>query len=610
MLNPNDRTLYLDALRPPAGYELDYTIVTTYSLNLTTLIILPLALSKYRYDYDSLSEIDEIQLLEALENNYKKINIFCQKGEIKIPKNINILYGFLEDTIIESVIKEGTKSFHPKIWLLRFRKEKDFKYRLIVLSRNITFDKSWDTILVLEGEKSSNIVEENKELKNFILSLINSSDVELKKSRRNKIKKLADEIMRIKFKTIQGFDEYLDFKTLGTNSKNNWPFKFDYDRVLIISPFLSSTILNKFKGNNNVLISQETEINKNYNNIRENFSKIYSIDYLFENESSEDNYNENFHLRSGLHAKIYLFEIQENNTIYLYTGSPNATNAAFNGNIEFMVGLRKTNSDFNIESLINSNQEEKFDFSKILSEYIPPENNENETEDLVEKKIRECKRKLLNLNLFLKIDERQKNNKKIYNLSLHSKDEIKHLFENDEVDITCWPVTRSKEKGYQSFLKFTSVDALKFYSLTINTLTSFIAFEIKIKSNSTTFVSNLPIKNNLTKRKENILTKIISDQNKFIKFLYLLLKDKDQFIRTNQNYNFGFGNNKNRNNNFMGFPLMEDILNALTDKVKLIDRIERIVNKIEKSDQSRIPSEFYKIWNTIMEVRREEIEEL
>src|SRR6056297_534125 len=154
MLNPNDRTLYLDALRPPAGYELDYSIVTTYSLNLTTLIILPLALSKYRYDYDSLSEIDEIQLLEALENNYNKIDIFCQKGEIKIPKNINILYGFLEDTIIESVIKEGAKSFHPKIWLLRFKKEKDLKYRLVVLSRNITFDKSWDTILVLEGEKS------------------------------------------------------------------------------------------------------------------------------------------------------------------------------------------------------------------------------------------------------------------------------------------------------------------------------------------------------------------------------------------------------------------------------------------------------------------------
>ena len=60
----------------------------------------------------------------------------------------------------------------------------------------------------------------------------------------------------------------------------------------------------------------------------------------------------------------------------------------------------------------------------------------------------------------------------------------------------------------------------------------------------------------------------------------------------------------------MGFPLMEDLLNALTDKVELIDRIERIVNKIEKSDQSRIPSEFYKIWDTIMEVRREEIEEL
>ncbi|MFW6312208.1 MAG: hypothetical protein ACOC1K_08260, partial [Nanoarchaeota archaeon] len=160
MLNPDNRTLYLDALKPPAGFELDYAIAASYSLNLNTLVMLPLALSKYRDEFTQKEKIDRIKLLEALENNYDKMSIFCQKGQIAIPKNVNILYSFLEDTIIETQIKKGNKAFHPKIWILRFiNKDSNFKYRLIVSSRNITFDKSWDSILVLEGKKSEQNVE-------------------------------------------------------------------------------------------------------------------------------------------------------------------------------------------------------------------------------------------------------------------------------------------------------------------------------------------------------------------------------------------------------------------------------------------------------------------
>jgi hypothetical protein len=43
--------------------------------------------------------------------------------------------------------------FHPKLWLLRYTAENQPAfYRLLNLSRNLTFDRSWDIILCLEGE--------------------------------------------------------------------------------------------------------------------------------------------------------------------------------------------------------------------------------------------------------------------------------------------------------------------------------------------------------------------------------------------------------------------------------------------------------------------------
>ena len=607
MLNPDNRTLYFDALKPPAGYELDYAVAASYSLNLSTLVMLPLAMSKYRNEFEQKEKIDKIKLLEALENNYEKMTIFCQKGQIAIPKNVNILYSFLEDTIIETQIKDGTKAFHPKIWILRFiNNNLNIKYRLIVSSRNITFDKSWDTILVLEGEKSDHNGK-NKELINFIKFLFSNNTTEISKKQKNKINEIVKELSEINFEAPADFDDYLVFKSLGIKKDDNWFFKKDYDRALIISPFLSSNILNKFKGNNNILISRKSEIDKIYTKIKNKFSKIYLIDDILEKDLDLDNnlIDSEIDLRSGLHAKIYLLEDQVNDKLYLYTGSANATNAAFNGNLEFLVGLRKTNPKLTLKDLIEVPDEDQIKFSSILTPYIP--NPDLEKEEKAEKKLDELKRKLLDLDLYLEVEEENIDNKKLYNLSIKLKNNETQILERDNSEIYCWPVTLKKEKYYKNISKLPRNDIL-FSSLTIESLTSFIAFEIKTDNNQTSFVLNLNFEKEVEKRKEKILTSIISDQNKFIKFLYLLLQDKDQMFLTNQQSFFKSKGNSGNNRNAFGLPLMEDLLKTLTDNVNVIDRIEKIVKELESSDEKRIPSEFYDIWEAIIDIRREEIE--
>ena len=134
MLEPGKRTLYIDALRPPSDYQLSWGIGTTYSLELETLLSVPLAFSLYECKNQKEILNNSIFALDAIRRNASKLVIFCQHGEIKISSTDSLLYSYLEDMIVEVNPSSGGV-FHPKIWLLRFKnQEEKIFYKYICLS--------------------------------------------------------------------------------------------------------------------------------------------------------------------------------------------------------------------------------------------------------------------------------------------------------------------------------------------------------------------------------------------------------------------------------------------------------------------------------------------
>ena len=172
MLNPSvDRLDYGEKLQAPEGFQLSYAVATSYSLELDTLLCLPLALS-LNGTLEGNPHGGKLAALEGIRQLKGKLKVFFQQGNIKVPVAFTPLFTLLEPCLVPMVPSGVFSSFHPKIWLLRFINDtRQVRYRLLVLSRNLTFDRSWDLAVALEGEVTTESSRENDGLLELLQEL-------------------------------------------------------------------------------------------------------------------------------------------------------------------------------------------------------------------------------------------------------------------------------------------------------------------------------------------------------------------------------------------------------------------------------------------------------
>ena len=364
MLNPNqDRLDYGQILTPPVGFRLDFAVGTTYSLDLDALVGACIALGLSE-ETDSALLNNPICLLEALRNTGDKVALFCEGGQIHLPNNVTPLYVLLEKMVFQVSTKKRRgiskyPSFHPKFWLLRYiNDEKDVMYRVAVLSRNLTFDRSWDVTFCMDGWLTDETTDKNAPVCDFLSYLSFYAG-----DKKNAIRKMARELPYVHFElNSKEFYDY-DFIPVGIKSAsgeyrditNYRLFTNSFHELLIMSPFLSNGIIKDFNNRNPhinhaeyVLITRAMSLPKLKPADCSNF-KIYTLkDAVVDGESliSEENASA---LQQDIHAKIYM--VRKYSDIDLYLGSLNASHNAIYGNVEFMIRLQTKNRYLNLEKL-------------------------------------------------------------------------------------------------------------------------------------------------------------------------------------------------------------------------------------------------------------------
>lgn len=375
---------YYSLLTPPEGYTLSKAIGTTYSLDLTTALSVPLAFH-FRNGINPESIKDPLALFLSLKGTASKIDIFCQLGNISSKVSDNKLYRFIENSINEIYLDNG-KSFHPKIWIIRFEKESaPAIYKIINLSRNLTNDSSWDMVIALEGEvkDKGTIVDSrtNQPLIDFINFLYHQ------KGKIAPVEFLKD-LGKVCFRPLNdNFYKSIEFLPLGIGkSSKTFDFIYNnledepYDHIVIVSPFVTQGVLDNVVRNSNklTLISRL----KTLEDLDQN--KLASIDCRYINEKIVDGgaipLDEEISLEFAskeniafpdkkvpaydLHAKVYL--LKQGGSFQLFLGSANSSFNAFNGNIEFMVcveGDRRNSGELFIETYFTPSND-------FLVEYI------------------------------------------------------------------------------------------------------------------------------------------------------------------------------------------------------------------------------------------------
>ena len=388
------RISFSEALRPPEGYEVSYAVGTTYSLDLRALLglCIPLGLG---FEPEALESINPVSLFSALSKLQGRLAIYCDKGGIKADITTNqktsgvlmLLEGMIHQVNVNWQRRDGLSSFHPKVWVVEYQTKKRGQpslYRLMVLSRNLTFDTSWDVVATLEGRpgEPNECAEHVACFLEFLADGDTSTKTEScarrKDSHSVRIHRLAEAIRGVEFDVESGDFESVDFLPFGpqTKSEDNPKllsahdcelFTWRYRSMLVVSPFLSESydaplalMARNRSGESGkfVLLSREDSLAALSDEARAPYKCYCPVpslsDVELDGEGGVDAAG-----YSNLHAKLYFAQdMSSRRTLWL--GSLNASRNGTVNNVEALVrlGVRKHRLTFDkfLEPLIGSDK--------------------------------------------------------------------------------------------------------------------------------------------------------------------------------------------------------------------------------------------------------------
>lgn len=328
------RVDYRDMLMPPEGYEVEYAVGTTYSLDLQALLTVPLAFGAAKDIGEDVENVNKLYALNAILETKKKFMIFCNSTSILSPKRNQetLFHSLMDDCVYPIYIKGG--SFHPKVWIILYKKRGECKssvVRIAVLSRNLTFDQSLDVITYFDGKIDYNLKgNRQKKLCEFIEFLTKN----LRKQQKNKLDDLSACVSKVsKFDHGQIFD---GVKFHAFYPKKEPPFKpedlcqKDVVGLGIVSPFLSEDEVDHAFGFNpdikikRLLVTRSNCVLSKKSNFDPKAEDIWGF-------KGDGEFKEN-----DIHAKIIFQERKKGMADRLFLGSLNLTHSAFNNNVEFM----------------------------------------------------------------------------------------------------------------------------------------------------------------------------------------------------------------------------------------------------------------------------------
>lgn len=593
-----NRLDYGEMLIPPQGYRLAKAIAATYSLDLNTLLSIPIALF-YAQTLEGIAEGERIQLLEAIQRCPDVLRIYHQKGRIQVPRNQNRLYGLLEDCVVGVLPKGADSSFHPKVWILRYESDDGpVRYRLIVLSRNLTYDRSWDIAVNLDGDVSNCPQDRNQPLVDFARFLINQDQTLFAGA-----EEFVNDLIRVEFSPPKGFNTNFRFHPIGIGKYPNPVETQTGNGLICISPFVHDAAIAKLRENvseQRWLFSRKEELRQLKKGTLDGIKPYSLSDSIVDGEflsNAEDGGTDQ--LKQDLHAKLFIYKRQERGTIWL-VGSANATKAAFERNVEFLLELRGTSDavqfDAILDDLLGPEREVRV-FEPFVSTGEP---DDEDAQHALDQRVRQLEFDLFKALAIVRAEVIQSENTRNFDMLLTLRPggatwadlEVRLApFNSDHTTQVLSP------EGETEF---------RFENINESNLSRFLRFEIFHKKElQREFLMKLNINGMPEGRISKIIKGIISDRDKFFEYLRFLLADDFDKEAGNRGSEGG-SDNGNSGIWDVKSPIFEQLLITASRRPGRLKEIDEIIRQLlEGDEQDRkeiVPQEFLTMWGAFRDV--------
>lgn len=602
MLNPNnDRLDYGQVLAPPDGYTLDFAIGTTYSLDLDALVGACIALGLSE-ETDSDLMKNPICLLEALRATGDKVALFCEGGQIHTPNNITSLYILLEKMVfqVSTAKRKGIAkypSFHPKFWLIRYVDENETPlYRVVVLSRNLTFDRSWDVTFTMEGKVNGRKTLKTAPVGDFISYLINTlpSDENVK-AKSKKIRAIIRELPYVHFELNS--KEFDDFEFLPTGIKNGDGgfhttedkafaplFEDSFHEILIMSPFLTNSVIKDFIDRNKyinhtdyMLFTRAMSLGKLSPTDCADFRIFTMKDAVIDGESTISEEETQQIQKQDIHAKLYM--VRKYSDTYLYLGSLNASHNAIKGNVEFTMMLKSKNRYLNMrklsESLFNGSEDNPSNpFQEVkLTDNITVD-EEQEKQNMLDSYIKEINRMKPSAKVVCNGDN--------YDINVNFA-----RFENSEYVVTVSPLLSNKTEAIS--------ENILFKSLSLTQLSEFYKISVSDGTSTVQRVIIVPTEGMPEDREKAVVSNIVKDKECFYRYIAFLLGDNYVLSALEAASGAEIVGGKNTHKTIQIPALYEKMLQTAATAPERFKEIDYLIKAI--SADGVIPEQFEELYN-------------
>jgi hypothetical protein len=427
---------------------------------------------------------------------------------------------------------------------------------------------------------------------------------------------MIDELPGIRFEDPPGFRD-VAFVPMGIGIPESTPLQMNFERFCIVSPFLQPSTLEQLTrtGAGHVLVSRLEALQELKPKDLAGFAHLYALSeaaVIEPDDKPEATPDENLTLRdedrdqlSGLHAKLFIGEVGQ--TAYVWTGSANATTAAFDGNVEFMVRMQGDRASQGIDTFLG-NASGQDGMASLLDPFTPADPMPvDRVQKTLEKLLDLARRAVVDAKFQGEVTREQNRNQETYTVALEATASTSCP---STVEVCCWPITLPAIGARPLAQPNASLSTVQFSELSFEGLTTFFAVQITARQDDRTakhtLVLNIPLSGLPNGREDRLLQSILKDRSQLMRLLWLLLADTDHDIDLRGGIGGAFQNGMWKTFG-ADAPLFEAMVRALDRNPERLDAVERLVASLQKSPESRnlLPEQFDEIWQPIWAMRQE-----